>query len=195
MFPAAPQGGRETSSDWKATEMDQSEGTPASPGREASEDQVKRFIAEIYPHSPGTPATDQNLIGLLQQTQENFGYLPALALQEISRLTRTPLSRIYGVVSFYAQFYTTPRGRHTIRACRGTACHVRGGKKVIQAIRNILGIDDGQTTEDMMFSFETVACLGTCFLAPTMMIDNQYFGKLTPQRVESILKSYQAGGS
>ena len=173
--------------------MDQSEAATAGRSPEVSEDQVKRFIAELCPQARGAPASDQNLIGLLQQTQENFGYLPASALQEISRRTRTPLSRIYGVVSFYAQFYTAPRGRHTIRACRGTACHVRGGKKVIKALRNTLGIDDGQTTEDMMFSFETVACLGTCFLAPTMMIDNQYFGKLTPQRVESIVRSCQAG--
>ena len=133
-----------------------------------------------------------NLISVLQDVQERFGYLPPWALQEIGRRMKTPLSRIYGVVSFYAQFYTRPRGRHTIRCCRGTACHVRGAQRVIDMVRRTLGIDEGQTTPDMQFYLETIACLGTCFLAPTMMIDNQYFGKLTPQRVQSILRSYQA---
>jgi len=132
-----------------------------------------------------------DLINVLQQVQESFGYLPASALRRISRRTGIPLSRIYGVVSFYAQFYTSPHGRHTIRCCRGTACHVKGASRVIDHVRQVLGIDEGQTTDDMQFYLESVACLGTCFLAPAMMIDNQYFGKLTPQRVESILKSYR----
>lgn len=128
-----------------------------------------------------------NLIGLLQEVQEHFGYLPAAALEEISRRTRTPLSRIYGVVSFYAQFYTSPRGRHTVRCCRGTACYVRGGKKVLQAIQKLLGIKDGETTEDMMFSFETVACLGACALSPVMVVDSTYYAKTTPRRAEEVL--------
>jgi NADH-quinone oxidoreductase subunit E len=132
-----------------------------------------------------------NLIGVLQEVQEHFGYLPVHALRQISIRMKMPLSRIYGVVSFYAQFYTRPRGRHTVRCCRGTACHVKGADRVIDAVRRVLNIDEGQTTPDMTFYLETVACLGTCFLAPAMMIDTQYFGKLTPQRVLSILRSYQ----
>ena len=135
------------------------------------------------------------LIAALQSVQDRFGYLPASALGEIGRRTKIPLFRIYGVVSFYAQFYTEPRGRHTVRCCRGTACHVKGAGRVLDTVRKTLGIDEGETTEDMKFYLETVACLGTCFLAPAMMIDNQYFGKLTPQRVQSILKSYQASES
>ena len=138
---------------------------------------------------------ETNLIFALQEVQERFGYLPAEALEQISRRTKIPLSRIYGVVSFYAQFYTEPRGRHTIRCCRGTACHVKGAQRMLDTIRRTLGIDEGQTTADKMFYLETVACLGTCFLAPAMMIDSQYFGKLTPRRVETILKSYQAKGT
>ena len=134
---------------------------------------------------------DSDLISILQDVQERLGWLPAAALRGVSERTRIPLSRVYGVVSFYAQFYTEPRGRYTVRCCRGTACHVRGGKSVIEAVRSHLGIEDGETTEDMMFSFETVACLGTCFLAPAMLIGDQCYGKLTPRRVESILKSYQ----
>jgi NADH-quinone oxidoreductase subunit E len=128
-----------------------------------------------------------NLIGILQDVQERFGYLPASALEEISRRAGTPLSRIYGVVSFYAQFYTSPRGRHTVRCCRGTACYVRGGKKVLQTIQKLLGIKDGETTEDMMFSFETVACLGACALSPMMVVDSAYYGKTTPRRAEEVL--------
>ncbi len=147
--------------------------------------EVKEFLNEL----DVSPAS--NLIGLLQDVQERFGFLPQHAIHDISRLTRTPLSRVYGVVSFYAQFYTEPRGKHTIRACRGTACHVRGANRIIETIERTLGISDGQTTPDMLFCMETVACLGTCFLAPVMMIDNAYYGSLTPQRVEQVLKSYQ----
>ena len=140
---------------------------------------------------PLNVSLDANLIGLLQNVQERFGYLPSAALAEISRRARIPLSRIYGVVSFYAQFYTAPHGRHTVRCCRGTACHVKGAGRILDTVRRTLGIDEGQTTADMQFYLETIACLGTCFLAPAMMIDNQYFGGLTPQRVHSVLGSYQ----
>ncbi len=136
-----------------------------------------------------------NLIALLQQVQAEFGYLPADALEEISRRTRIPLSRIYGVVSFYAQFHTEPRGRHTIRCCTGTACHVKGAERVIDTVGRVLGIGEGETTGDMRYCLETVACLGTCFLAPVIMIDDEYFGELTPQRLEAILTDHQAGGS
>ncbi len=134
---------------------------------------------------------ESNLISVLQEVQDCFGYLPALALAEISRCTKIPLSRIYGVVSFYAQFYTEPHGRHTIRCCRGTACHVKGSGRVLQAVEDELVIGEGETTPDLMFYLETVACLGTCFLAPVMMIDSQYFGDLTPQRVRDIIESYR----
>jgi NADH-quinone oxidoreductase subunit E len=134
---------------------------------------------------------DSNLISLLQDVQEKFGYLPAPALHQISRRTRIPLSRIYGVLSFYAQFYTVPHGRHTIRCCRGTACHVKGAVRVLDAVERELGIHEGETTPDLMFYLETVACLGTCFLAPAMMIDNLYFGRLTPRRVQSIIQSHR----
>jgi len=154
----------------------------AAPG--PSEAEVQALLAELR-ISP-----ESNLIGVLQEVQARFGYLPPEALEAISRRTRIPLSRIYGVVSFYAQFYTEPHGRHTIRVCRGTACHVKGGGRVLQAIEEELGISEGESTPDLIFYLETVACLGTCFLAPVMMIDNQYFGDLTPQRTQSILRSY-----
>jgi len=138
---------------------------------------------------------ESNLIAVLQDVQERFGYLPGAALVEISRRSGIGLARIHGVVSFYAQFYTEPRGRHTIRCCRGTACHVRGGKMVINSVRNALGIEDGKTTDDMMFTFETVACLGACALAPVMVVDNTYYGKATARRVQEILHRIAEEGS
>ena len=144
---------------------------------------------------PAARTDETHLIGLLQEIQGRLGYLPPQALLELSRRTRTPLSRIYGIVSFYAQFSTEPRGKHTILCCRGTACHVKGAAGVVDTIQRILGVEEGQTTPDMQFYFETVACLGTCFLAPVMMIDDEYFGTLTPQRIERILKSYQVSES
>lgn len=159
------------------------------PAKEVSEAEVAALL-------DGLDVSGQtNLIGLLQEVQDRFGYLPPAALAQISRRARIPLSRIYGVVSFYSQFYTEPRGRHTVRACRGTACHVKGAGRVLETLKRSLGIEEAQTTDDMMFYLETVACVGTCFLAPVMMIDSQYFGDLTPQRVQSILKSFRADES
>ncbi|MDP6438035.1 MAG: NAD(P)H-dependent oxidoreductase subunit E [Candidatus Brocadiia bacterium] len=131
---------------------------------------------------------ESNIITLLQDAQECLGYLPHGVLVGMSRRTGVPLSRIYGVVSFYAQFYTEPRGRHLVRVCRGTACHVRGGKSVSRTVEKVLGIKENETTDDMMFSFETVACLGACALAPVVVIDGVYYGKMAPGRIEGILR-------
>ena len=133
----------------------------------------------------------ENLIGALQEVQERFGYLPQAALAEISRRWRIPLSRIYGVITFYAQFYTEPRGRHTVRCCRGTACHVKGAERVLDTVQRELGIAEDESTPDLLFYLETVACLGACFLAPVMMVGSTYYGMLTPQRIQAILRSYR----
>ena len=161
--------------------------TDSVPG--VSDDQAETLIEQLNV----TPHT--NLIGLLQEVQDRLGYLHQTALCEIARRMKIPLSRIYGVVSFYAQFYTEPRGKHTIRCCRGTACYVKGTNRIQDTIQRVLGIDEGETTSDRMFYLEMVACLGTCFLAPVIMIDDQYFGDLTPKRVENILINYQATGT
>lgn len=130
------------------------------------------------------------LIPILQEAQALYGYLPEEVLAHIGRGLKMPLSKIYGVVTFYAQFYLTPRGRHTVRVCRGTACHVRGGKSILGAVKECLGVVEDETTKDFSFSLETVACLGTCFLAPVMMVDRNYYGKLIAQRVPSILQQF-----
>jgi len=131
------------------------------------------------------------LIPVLQEAQAHYGYLPELVLEEIARRLGLPLSTVYGVVTFYAQFHLTPRGRHTVRSCQGTACHVKGGRAILAAAERALGVKPGETTHDMRFTLETVACLGTCFLAPAIMVDDQYFGNLTARDVESVLEQFE----
>jgi NADH-quinone oxidoreductase subunit E len=130
------------------------------------------------------------LITMLQEIQEVYTYLPEGALARLSQEANIPLSRIYAVVTFYAQFSLTPRGRNTVRICRGTACHVQGCETIISAVKDTLGIEVGETTGDLEFSLETVACLGTCFLAPVMMLNDSYHGKLDSQKAKTILKNY-----
>jgi NADH-quinone oxidoreductase E subunit len=130
------------------------------------------------------------LIPILQEAQEIYGYLSEELLAAIGKRLRIPLSRIFGVVTFYAQFYISPRGRNTVRVCRGTACHVRGGKNVLKAVQQHLGIREGETTADFKFTFETVACLGACALSPVLLVNKNYYGKLTPAKVEQVLKQY-----
>ena len=135
-------------------------------------------------------ATPADLIPILQQVQDAYGYLPKDALEEITIRARIPLSKIYGVVTFYSQFSLEPRGKHTIKVCTGTACHIKGAPDIKKKITEVLHINEGETTQDYKFTYEPVACLGTCFLAPVMMIDGRYYGKLTVEKTETILKSY-----
>ncbi|MHC4476247.1 MAG: NADH-quinone oxidoreductase subunit NuoE [Planctomycetota bacterium] len=145
-------------------------------------------LDEILARYPG--AGTNELIPLLQETQQSYGYLPPLVLAELSRRTGVAASQIYGVATFYEQFHLEPHGRHTLRCCRGTACHVRGGPKIIDTLRSQLGVGPGGTTEDMRFTFETVACLGTCFLAPVIMVNNDYYGHLDSTKIKGILERY-----
>ena len=131
------------------------------------------------------------LIPVLQAAQEIYGYLPADVLKEISVNLQIPLSKIYGVVTFYAQFHLKPRGRNIIRVCLGTACHVRGGSKISEAVTKAVGIKDGETSEDLRYTFESVACLGACGLAPVMMVNDDTHGRLTPDMVAGLLEQYK----
>lgn len=128
------------------------------------------------------------VIPILQQTQEAFGYLPREVLEAISRKMRIPLSDLYGVATFYSQFYLTRRGKHVIRCCDGTACHVRGAAKIIEALEKELGIAAGGTTPDYMFTLEVVYCLGSCGLAPVAVIDDKVVGHLTPPKLLELVK-------
>jgi len=128
------------------------------------------------------------LIPLLQSAQDYFGYLPRRAIKYISGVTNVPESTIYGVITFYNQFRLQPMGRHVIRLCCGTACHVAGAKNLVSTVQDELGIEVGETTADGIFTLFTVACLGCCSLAPVMMIDEQTHGRLTPASVRKILR-------
>jgi len=128
------------------------------------------------------------LIPVLQRAQDLYGYLPADVLKLISTRMRVPLSQVYGVATFYAQFYLTRRGRNVIRECDGTACHVRGAPKVIAAVQKELGIKAGETTPDYRVTYEIVYCLGSCGLAPVAMVNNEVVGQLVPEKMVEIVK-------
>lgn len=130
------------------------------------------------------------LIPILQEIQKAYGYLRHDVITHMSNRTGIATSHIFGVITFYEQFHLEPHGRHTIRCCRGTACHVKGGSNIIRMVTKVLGIEPGQTTDCLRFTFETVACLGTCFLAPAMMVNNDYYGHLTANKIKDILGSY-----
>lgn len=127
------------------------------------------------------------VIPVLQKAQELYGWLPRPVLETIAHEMRVPLSQIYGVVTFYAQFYLTRRGRHIIRQCDGTACHVRGAGRIISTVENRLGIRAGETTPDYRVTYEVVYCLGSCGLAPVAMVDNQVVGHLVPETMVKIV--------
>lgn len=134
--------------------------------------------------------TRGSLIPVLQKAQEIYGYLPKPVLRTIAARLGLSEGEVFGVVTFYSQFHMTPRGKNTIRVCTGTACHVRGSGTILQTISDHLGIKPGQTTDELDFTLETVACLGACGLAPVMMINQDTHGRLTPQDIPGILKRY-----
>ena len=133
----------------------------------------------------GKPGT---LIAILQRAQEIYGYLPPDVLKRVSEKTGIPLSQIYGVVTFYSQFYLTRRGKCIVKQCDGTACHVRGAGKIVDAIEKELGIKAGETSPDYKFTFEVVYCLGSCGLSPVAVIDDRVVGRLVPEKMVQILR-------
>jgi len=137
------------------------------------------------------PKRDE-LIPILQHVQEKFGYLPEQAMFEIARFLGVPESNVYAVATFYAQFRFTPIGKKHITVCRGTACHVRGAPRILEAIEKHLNIKEGQTTEDMEYSLETVACIGACGLAPNIMINKQTYGHLTINKISEMFTNVQS---
>lgn len=129
-----------------------------------------------------------SLITILQKTQDIYGYLPKDAIIYISERTGIAESEIMGVATFYTQFRLTPVGKYLIMLCQGTACHVNSSELILQTIKDELGIEDGETTEDGLFSLKCVACLGCCSLSPVMMINESTYGSLTPEKTKKILK-------
>jgi len=136
----------------------------------------------------GTPG---ELIPLLQSAQNHFGYIPRRAISYISAVTGIPESEVYGVITFYSQFRLRPMGKYVIRACDGTACHVSGAEMIIETIQDELGVEVGETTEDGLFTLNTVACIGCCSLAPVIMINEDTHGSLTPASLRKIIRRYR----
>jgi NADH-quinone oxidoreductase subunit E len=132
-----------------------------------------------------------SLMGILQDIQTKMSYLPRKALVQVAKSLDLPITHIYEVASFYKAFSLEPRGKHTIQVCLGTACHVRGGSRVLDYLENQLGVKPGETTKDLSFTLESVNCLGACALGPMMVIDKKYYGKINTNKIESILKKYQ----
>jgi len=130
----------------------------------------------------------EELIPVLQDVQEQFGFLSEESMLEVARFVRTPESAVYAVATFYAQFRFTPIGRQHVAVCRGTACHVRGAPRILQAIEQQLGIKEGETTPDLEYSLETVACIGACGLSPCIMTNKKVEAKLTPRKVAELFR-------
>jgi NADH-quinone oxidoreductase E subunit len=139
-------------------------------------------ILERHPQRPG------ELLAILLDIQETFRYLPKAVLKEVARYLGVPESRVYSVATFYKAFTLKPRGERIIRICLGTACHLRGSPAVLERLEEILGIKPGETTPDGRFTLETVNCLGACALAPVVVIGEETYGQMTPEKVEKLLR-------
>jgi NADH:ubiquinone oxidoreductase subunit E len=126
------------------------------------------------------------LLPLLERIQQEFGFIPPSAVSLIAKGLGLFPTQVQGVISFYAQLYTTPRGKNIVRVCRGTACHVRGGKTILKLVKRHLGIEEDEITPDFEYSLETVACIGCCALAPNMVINRNIYGRMNPKKVASI---------
>ena len=144
---------------------------------------IKEKLDEILSHYS---SKQDELIPILQQAQEEFRYLPSEVMLTIAKFLRLPESVVFGVGTFYAQFKLVPSGRRMVRVCRGTACHVRGGARILREVKKRLGIKPGETTDDLEYTLETVACIGACALAPTMVIDKETHGQMTTKKVAEV---------
>lgn len=134
------------------------------------------------------------LIPLLQAIQAEFGYIPPQSIPIIATSLGLFPSQAQGVISFYTQLYTEPRGRTVVRVCRGTACHVRGGKTILKLVKQRLGIDEGETSPDLEYTLETVACIGVCALAPNVVVSGHVHGHMNPKKLEQLFKSRKGKG-
>jgi NADH-quinone oxidoreductase subunit E len=141
----------------------------------------------MFPNTIFIPERDSHP----QEIQESYGYITPSAILRISQVTGVPASEIYGIVTFYAQFRLQPQGEHTIKICDGTACHLNGADKITDAVCHCTGAKEGETSADGKFTVEKVACLGCCSLSPTIMINDEAYGRLTPENVTEVIKGYQ----
>ena len=153
---------------------------------EFTPEQIKELDGIIERHK-GQPG---GLIPVLERAQELLGFLPIPVQTRVGRELGIPFSHVYGVVTFYSFFTMHPRGKHTVRVCLGTACYVRGGKKIAENVEKIFGIKEGETTPDRLFTYETVRCLGACGLGPVVVVDDDIHGRVKPDKLKDILQQY-----
>ena len=132
-----------------------------------------------------------NLIQILNEVQEKFGYVPTIVQEEIAKYLGIEVAEVYGVVTFYSRFTLKPKGKYAISVCMGTACFVKGGEQILERVKQKLGIEEGQTTEDGKFSIDATRCIGACGLAPVFTVNEEVYGKATPQKVDEVIKEYQ----
>lgn len=137
----------------------------------------------------GHPKSPSSLIPILQEAQAAHGWLPREVLLRVAEHLRLPPSTVYGVATFYAQFYLARQGRHNVKVCGGTACHVRGSAKIMSSVRKRLGIEPGQTTPDFNFTLERVACFGSCALAPVVVLDGKVHARMTPEKALKFIEN------
>jgi NADH:ubiquinone oxidoreductase subunit E len=150
---------------------------------------TKADLARISAIVSGYSQQKWPMIPLLQEIQGEFGYIPPQSIPLIARSLGLFPSQVQGVISFYTQLYTQPRGKKVVRVCRGTACHVRGGKTILKLVKQRLAVDEGETTPDMEYTLETVACIGVCALAPNIVVGDHVHGHMNPKKVEQLFKN------
>jgi len=137
------------------------------------------------------PCTQQSALAAMQDMQRQFGYLPREGLEALSKHLSCPFSQLYSMATFYKAFSLTPKGRHVIKLCDGTACHIRGGSVLLEGVERELGIRPGETTEDGLFTLQLVNCLGSCAIAPVILIDDTFYGRMTLEKLPGVLNSYR----
>jgi NADH-quinone oxidoreductase subunit E len=179
---------------------------PAATGKMVIEERSRMSMAEVKQNAPADTAGSQEgtlakvdkvlgsytgekaeLIPILQQVQHVLGYLPEEAMGRIAAFTGVPECTVFGVATFYAQFKFVPVGRNVVKVCRGTGCYVKGAPRLLDEVEKLLGIRDGETTPDMEYTLETVACFGSCALAPVMVVNDRVYGRVSPEKVRKIL--------
>lgn len=134
---------------------------------------------------------DGGIIGALHEVQDTYGYVSTISQKYLSERLNVPMSKIYGIITFYSRFSLKPKGEHNIQVCLGTACYVKGADKVLDRFKEKLGIDEGQTTKDGKFSLESVRCIGACGLAPAIVIDKEVYGKMDVKKVDELIEKYK----
>ena len=154
----------------------------------------EKTVKELEKILSGYSNDKSNLIQILNEVQEKFGYVPTIVQEEIAKYLGIEVAEVYGVVTFYSRFTLKPKGKYAISVCMGTACFVKGGEQILDRVKQKLGIEEGQTTEDGKFSIDATRCIRACGLAPVFTVNEEVYGKATPQKVDEVIKEYQNRG-